>query len=107
MKEGKIVVWLKGGDLFIFGCVGEEVEILVVVNILYEIVLGIIFSIVVSSYVGIFFIYCDYSNSVILLIGYVKGFLIDYGKYNLFYNSDMIVYYMGIKNLFIICENLL
>lgn len=49
----------------------------------------------------------NYSNSVTLLTGHAKGPLADYGKYNSSHNSDTIAYYMGIKNLPTICENLL
>ncbi len=48
----------------------------------------------------------NYSNSVTLLTGHAKGPLTDHGKYNSSHNSDTIAYYMGIKNLPTICENL-
>ena len=43
---------------------------------------------------------------VALLTGHAKGPLTDHGKYNSSHNSDTIAYYMGIKNLLTICENL-
>ncbi|OUB29108.1 uroporphyrinogen-III C-methyltransferase [Bacillus thuringiensis serovar pirenaica] len=106
-KEGKIVVRLKGGDPSIFGRGGEEAEILAAANIPYEIVPGITSSIAASSYAGIPLTHRNYSNSVTLLTGHAKGPLTDHGKYNSYHNSDTIAYYMGIKNLPTICENLL
>ncbi|HDR7610911.1 TPA: uroporphyrin-III C-methyltransferase [Bacillus mycoides] len=106
-KEGKIVVRLKGGDPSIFGRVGEEAETLAEANIPYEIVPGITASIAASSYAGIPLTHRNYSNSVTLLTGHAKDPLTDHGKYNSSHNSDTIAYYMGIKNLPTICENLL
>ncbi|MGE7884705.1 uroporphyrin-III C-methyltransferase [Bacillus sp. NPDC094077] len=106
-KDGKIVVRLKGGDPSIFGRVGEEAETLAEASIPYEIVPGITSSIAASSYAGIPLTHRNYSNSVTLLTGHAKGPLTDHGKYNSSHNSDTIAYYMGIKNLPTICENLL
>ncbi|HDR5276526.1 uroporphyrin-III C-methyltransferase [Bacillus sp. FSL L8-0199] len=106
-KENKIVVRLKGGDPFIFGRGGEEAGILAAASIPYEIVPGITSSIAASTYAGIPLTHRNYSNSVTLLTGHAKGPLTNYGKYNLSHNSDTIAYYMGIKNLPTICENLL
>ncbi|KLA35466.1 uroporphyrin-III C-methyltransferase [Bacillus cereus] len=106
-KEGKIVVRLKGGDPSIFGRVGEEADTLAAANIPYEIVPGITSSIAASSYAGIPLTHRDYSNSVTLLTGHSKDPLTDHGEYNSSHSSDTIAYYMGIKNLPTICENLL
>ncbi|MED0874576.1 uroporphyrin-III C-methyltransferase [Bacillus mobilis] len=106
-KEGKTVVRLKGGDPSIFGRVGEEAETLAAANVPFEIVPGITSSIAASSYAGIPLTHRNYSNSVTLLTGHAKGPLTDHAKYNSSHNSDTIAYYMGIKNLPTICENLL
>ncbi|MDM5186665.1 uroporphyrin-III C-methyltransferase [Bacillus sp. DX4.1] len=106
-KENKIVVRLKGGDPSIFGRVGEEAEALAAENIPYEIVPGITSSIAASAYAGIPLTHRDYSNSVTLLTGHTKGPIRDNVNYNSLLNSDTIAFYMGIKNLPTICENLL
>lgn len=80
VKKGYIVICLKGGDLFVFGCGGEEVEELVCYNIYFEIIFGIILGIVVLVYVGILVIYCDYSFFVVFVI-VVNKFGMDKGKY--------------------------
>ena len=106
-KEGKTVVRLKGGDPSIFGRVGEEATALAAKNIPYEIVPGITSSIAASAYAGIPLTHRDYSNSVTLLTGHTKGPIQDHVNYNSLLNSDTVAFYMGIKNLPIICENLL
>ncbi|ENQ3105451.1 uroporphyrin-III C-methyltransferase [Bacillus cereus] len=106
-KEGKIVVRLKGGDPSIFGRVGEEAAALAAENIPYEIVPGITSSIAASAYAGIPLTHRDYSNSVTLLTGHTKGPIQDHVNYNSLLNSDTVAFYMGIKNLPTICENLL
>ncbi|YAR62499.1 uroporphyrin-III C-methyltransferase [Bacillus cytotoxicus] len=106
-KEGKIVVRLKGGDPSIFGRVGEEAIALATANISYEIVPGITSSSAAGSYAGIPLTHRDYSNSVTLLTGHTKGTICDQVDYSNLLNSDTIAFYMGIKNLPIICKNLL
>lgn len=58
--EGLFVVCLKGGDLFIFGCGGEELEILVVFGIFFEVVFGVMVVVGCVVYLGFLLIYCDY-----------------------------------------------
>ncbi|EOP76812.1 uroporphyrinogen-III C-methyltransferase [Bacillus cereus VDM006] len=106
-KEGKTVVRLKGGDPSIFGRVGEEAAALAAENILYEIVPGITSSIAASAYAGIPLTHRNYSNSVTLLTGHTKGAISDQVNYSALLNSDTIAFYMGVKNLPVICENLL
>ncbi|MFJ8530841.1 uroporphyrin-III C-methyltransferase [Bacillus sp. NPDC094106] len=106
-KEGKTVVRLKGGDPSIFGRVGEEAAALAEENISYEIVPGITSSIAASAYAGIPLTHRNYSNSVTLLTGHTKGAISDQVNYSALLNSDTIAFYMGVKNLPVICENLL
>lgn len=56
---GKWVLCLKGGDLFVFGCGGEEVLGLVEVYVFFCIIFGIMVGIGGLVYVGIFVMYCD------------------------------------------------
>lgn len=69
---GLIVVCLKGGDLSVFGRVGEEVDVFYEYGICYEMVLGIIFGIVVLLYVGIFVMYWDFVLFFVMIIVYDK-----------------------------------
>ncbi|MDZ4417046.1 uroporphyrin-III C-methyltransferase [Bacillus cereus] len=106
-KENKIVVRLKGGDPSIFGRGGEEAEILAAASVPYEIVPGITSSIAASTYAGIPLTHRDYSNSVTFLTGHSKGPISNHRNYSSLQNSDTVAFYMGIKNLPTICENLL
>lgn len=103
----RLVIIGKGGDPSIFGRVGEEAAALAAENIPYEIVPGITSSIAASAYAGIPLTHRDYSNSVTLLTGHTKGPIQDHVNYNSLLNSDTVAFYMGIKNLPTICENLL
>lgn len=67
---GWCVVCLKGGDFFVFGCGGEEVFVLVDVEVLFEIVLGVLSGLVVFVYVGILIIYCHIFFNVYFVMGY-------------------------------------
>lgn len=69
-SEGKIVVRLKGGDPFIFGRGGEEVEALRRAQIPLEIVPGVSSAIAVPAYAGIPVTHRDYSSSIAIVTGH-------------------------------------
>jgi Uroporphyrinogen-III methylase len=54
------VVWLKGGDPFIFGCGGEEFDVVRVVGLLVFVMLGVMVVIGCAVGVGMLFIHCDH-----------------------------------------------
>lgn len=68
-----MILWLKGGDLLVFGCGGEEFEFLCEynLNVRVEVVSGIIAAAGVGSEFGILFMYCGVVMLVWLLIGYL------------------------------------
>lgn len=70
---GKKVVRLKGGDPFLFGRGGEELELLVKNQIPYEIVPGITSAIAVPAYQGIPVTHRDFCSSVHIITGHKKG----------------------------------
>jgi uroporphyrin-III C-methyltransferase len=100
-KEAAIVVRLKGGDPFIFGRGGEEMQDLVQAGIAVEVVPGITSGIAAPAYAGIPLTHRHYSSSVTFVTGH-EGV----GKYRPAVNwqaiaqgSETIVIYMGIHNL--------
>lgn len=108
-NDGKTVVRLKGGDPFIFGRGGEEIQELHEVNIPFEIVPGVTSATAAATYAGIPITHRDYTASVAFLTGHEdptkEKSNVDWAK--LATGAGTIVVYMGIKNLPIIVENLL
>ena len=70
--EGKKVVRLKGGDPFLFGRGGEELELLEQNNIPFEIVSGITSAIAVPAYNGIPVTHRDFTSSLHIITGHTK-----------------------------------
>jgi uroporphyrin-III C-methyltransferase len=107
-REAAIVVRLKGGDPFIFGRGGEEMEELVAAGIPVEVVPGITSGVAAPAYAGIPLTHRSYSSSVTFVTGHEGA-----GKYRPAVNwqaiaqgSETIVIYMGIHNLPSIIEQL-
>lgn len=108
VKDNAIVVRLKGGDPFIFGRGGEEMEELVQAGVSVEVVPGITSGIAAPAYAGIPLTHRLYSSSVTFVTGHEAA-----GKYRpavnwqaLAHGSETIVIYMGIHNLPYIVEQL-
>lgn len=106
---GKMVVRLKGGDPFIFGRGGEEVQQLHAAGISFEVVPGVTSATAAATYAGIPITHRDYTASVAFLTGHEdptkESSKIDWSK--LATGVGTLVIYMGIKNLPIIVENLI
>lgn len=101
--QNKVVVRLKGGDPFVFGRVGEEMQWLVKHNIAFEIIPGISSAVAGPGYFGIPVTHRDYSRSV----GFVTGTL-KKGKVPLdIPATDTIVFLMGYYGLDYLVEMLL
>ncbi|PIE72635.1 MAG: uroporphyrinogen-III C-methyltransferase [Deltaproteobacteria bacterium] len=106
---GKMVVRLKGGDPFIFGRGGEEVEELVAAEIPFEVIPGVTSASAAATYAGIPITHRDYTASVAFVTGHEdptkEASNIRWEK--LATGVGTIVIYMGIKNLAIIAEKLI
>jgi uroporphyrin-III C-methyltransferase len=104
-----VVVRLKGGDPFVFGRGGEEMQDLISAGIPVEVVPGITSGIAAPAYAGIPVTHRDYSSSVTFVTGHEAA-----GKYRPDINwnaiaqgSETIVIYMGVHNLSIIVPQLM
>ncbi|WP_352337775.1 siroheme synthase CysG [Psychrobacter sp. 16-MNA-CIBAN-0192] len=106
-KEGRRVVRLKGGDPFIFGRGGEEIESLRAHHIPYQVVPGITAANAAASYAGIPLTHRDHSQSVRFVTGFLKAGAPN-GNFKNFLNTDeTVVFYMGLHSLARLTEGLI
>ncbi|MDR0492249.1 MAG: uroporphyrinogen-III C-methyltransferase [Nitrososphaerota archaeon] len=107
-KAGGIIVRLKGGDPFIFGRGGEEVEALVAQGISFEVIPGISSSVAAPMYAGIPLTHRDYAASVAIITGHRAGDAekpVDWVK--IARAVDTMVILMGVESLEGIVDKLL
>ena len=106
-REGKRVVRLKGGDPFIFGRGGEEIEALAAQGIAFEVVPGVTAAAGAASFAGIPLTHRDYAQSCVFATGHLKDGDAQLDWAALARPRQTVVIYMGVGGLAKICKGLI
>jgi len=106
-QQGKSVVRLKGGDPFIFGRGGEEIETLAHRDIDFQVVPGITAASGCAAFAGIPLTHRDHAQSCVFVTGHLQNNTVNLNWNELIDPSQTIVVYMGLTGLETICKKLI
>jgi uroporphyrinogen III methyltransferase/synthase len=106
--EGKLVIRLKGGDPFLFGRGGEEIEELIKHGIPFEVIPGVTSAIAVPAYAGIPVTHRNFTSTLAIVTGHeAEGKEESRIDFSALAKLGTLVFLMGVKNLPHIVENLI